>query len=223
MNIKNNLPKQRLLDSPGDPCRAGPWNCTASSERIQPFCFDACGLIGAAVITYLPKRRSKSRSLAQTMQWMGLSGVSRIVHTGKLFGTDLGWHSKHSVAATTFPVVGSCTLKCTVACTVTRACVSQWCAKESYIVLCTGIDLDHSNVSFFLQHCACYVISKWLTKSLAAWEAGTTLDFFTHPWPPYLHMFWCGGMLEVSIRLYWSFRPFEKDESVCWCSHAGEA
>ena len=30
---------------------------------------------------YLPKRRGNSRSLAQTTQWIGLSGVLRIVHT----------------------------------------------------------------------------------------------------------------------------------------------
>ena len=40
------------------------------------------------------------------MQWMGLSGVLRIVQTGKLLGAGLGLHSKHSV----WPLM--CTLAC---------------------------------------------------------------------------------------------------------------
>jgi hypothetical protein len=45
----------------------------------------------------LPKSLWNSRSLDHTMQWMGLSGVLRSVQMGKLLGTGLGWHSKHSV------------------------------------------------------------------------------------------------------------------------------
>ena len=48
---------------------------------------------------YLPKSRAKSSSFAQTMQWMGFSGVLRMVHTGYVFVRDcFGAHSKHSVA-----------------------------------------------------------------------------------------------------------------------------
>ena len=55
---------------------------------------------------HLPNSLWKSSSLAQTMQWMGLSGVLRMVHTGKLLGAGLGLHSKHSV----WPLM--CTLAC---------------------------------------------------------------------------------------------------------------
>ena len=42
---------------------------------------------------HLPKRRGNSRSLAHTMQWMALSGVLRMVHTGYDLGTGAGLHS----------------------------------------------------------------------------------------------------------------------------------
>ncbi len=57
-------------------------------------------------VAYLPKRRGNSRSLAHTTQWMGLSGVLRMVHTGYDLGAALGWHSKHSVLP----------FRCTVTC-----------------------------------------------------------------------------------------------------------
>jgi hypothetical protein len=40
-----------------------------------------------------PNSRAKSRSLAQTMQWMGRSGVLRMVQTGNDLGTGAGLHS----------------------------------------------------------------------------------------------------------------------------------
>jgi hypothetical protein len=54
--------------------------------------------------TCLPKSLGKSRSFAQTMQWIGLSGVFLIVHTGYvLFRDCFGVHSKHSVACVVSP------------------------------------------------------------------------------------------------------------------------
>ena len=44
-----------------------------------------------------PKRRSNSKSLAHTMQWMGFSGVLRMVQMGKPLAAGLRLHSKHSV------------------------------------------------------------------------------------------------------------------------------
>jgi hypothetical protein len=44
-----------------------------------------------------PKSVANSKSLAHTMQWIGLSGVLRMVHTGYVLGVGFGWHSKHSV------------------------------------------------------------------------------------------------------------------------------
>ncbi len=42
---------------------------------------------------HLPKRRWKRSSFAQTTQWMGLSGVLRIVHTGNDLGGGFDRHS----------------------------------------------------------------------------------------------------------------------------------
>ena len=41
-------------------------------------------------------RYLKSR-LAQTMQWMGLEGLLRMVHTANVLGVGRGTQSKHSV------------------------------------------------------------------------------------------------------------------------------
>ena len=42
---------------------------------------------------HLPKRRWKRSSFAQTTQWMGLSGVLRMVHTGNDLGGGFERHS----------------------------------------------------------------------------------------------------------------------------------
>ena len=46
-----------------------------------------------AAEAHRPNRRANSRSLAHTMQWMGLSGVLRMVHTGNDLATGAGLHS----------------------------------------------------------------------------------------------------------------------------------
>jgi uncharacterized RmlC-like cupin family protein len=58
----------------GDPDNSMPGNtCAHARKKVGSRC--------RYMTRYLPKRRGKSRSLAQTTQWIGLSGVLRMVHT----------------------------------------------------------------------------------------------------------------------------------------------